>query len=100
MTHALTGPEPGGLIRRLRARPVSAWQHGDRIPAARAALDDLAAAAAQQECRPVPAVPDLGAHALVDQLEVLFADAARSGVDPALIRRLTDALATRLGVTA
>ncbi|MDQ2845961.1 MAG: hypothetical protein M3Y77_06350 [Actinomycetota bacterium] len=79
MIHPVKGPQPGELIRRLRAWSFSSWQHGDRIAAARLAGQRLADLAADAERRPRSAVPGLSFTALADQLAVLFDDAIAAG---------------------
>ena len=45
---------------------------------------------------PVPPVPDLGSHALADQLQVLTGDALTAGADPAAVRDVLTRLASEL----
>ncbi len=95
-------PEPlyPDFLRRLRNRPVSSWAVSGRVEATRAALDQLALRGFTTELpgHPVPPVPDVGVHALADQLEVLLRDAARAGVKRAELDVLIEELAGVLGV--
>ncbi|SDO30426.1 hypothetical protein SAMN04515671_0494 [Nakamurella panacisegetis] len=80
MTSTTTpGPQLTDLFRRLWAWNVSSWQHGDRIELARVTLRRLAAMASDSDGLARPDVPDVGPHALADQLFVLAADALGSG---------------------
>ncbi|MGI8415469.1 MAG: hypothetical protein ACR2P2_04545 [Nakamurella sp.] len=97
MIHPSTGPQPGELIRRLRAWSFSSWEHGDRIAAARLAGQQLADLAADAEGRPRTAVPELSFTALADQLAVLFDDAMAAGARDEGAELLT-MLATDLGL--
>lgn len=54
--------------------------------------------ASDADGRPRPAVPDVGAHALADQLEVLTADALDAGAGVDEVQGLLDELAQRLGL--
>ncbi len=60
--------------------------------AVRAGLQRLADAAARSQDRPVRPVPDLGLHALADQLLVLTRDAAATG-EPAVLDEAAEVLA-------
>lgn len=73
------GPQLAEVFRRLWAWNVSSWRHGDRIALTRAALSELATMATQYDRIVRPAVPDVGPHALADQLVVLTADALEAG---------------------
>ncbi|MEO5832499.1 MAG: hypothetical protein ABJA16_04735 [Nakamurella sp.] len=73
MTDRRPGPRYSEFFRRLRTRPLSSWAVGERAAAAHAALAELAALG-WVGAGPVPPVPDLGPHALADQLQVLAAD--------------------------
>ena len=75
---------------RWGARDVAA--DAEQLAAVRAALQRLADAAASAEGRPQKAVPDLGPHALADQLLVLARDAAGTG-EPAVLDEAADVLA-------
>lgn len=79
MIHPVKGPQPGELIRRLRASSFSSWEHGDRIAAARMTGQQLADLAADAAGRPRTTVPELSFTALADQLAVLFDDATAAG---------------------
>ena len=92
------GPQAADLFRRLRAWSVSAWRHGERIPAARATLAHLAVLATAHDGTPRPAVPDVGVHALVDQLQVLVADAVLAGAQSAQVCEVLYRLAGTLGL--
>jgi len=94
---ATPGPQ-ADLFRRLRAWSVSAWRHGERIPATRAALAQLAGLATTHDGTPRPAVPDAGAHALVDQLQVLAADAVLAGAQPGQMAEVLYQLTLTLGL--
>ncbi len=101
MTDPRPGPPYSAFFRRLRARPLSSWPVGDRVAAAREATADRAALGWAAEGRgelAVPGVPDLGAHALADQLEVLTDDALAAGADPAAVHDIVARLAGRLSV--
>ena len=98
MTDALGAPELPGLLRRLRVWSVSSWRHGDRVPLARAACQQLADLAADRESRAPMAVPDHGESALADQLAVLVADAECAGVPAAQIATIISDLAVGLGL--
>lgn len=89
-----TGPE---LLRRLRAWPVSGWEHGTRIRAARHALQSLATLSALARGEVDRPVPELGPHALADQLQVLADDALDGGADPAAVAMVLTDLARDLG---
>lgn len=89
-----TGPE---LLRRLRAWPVSGWEHGDRILAARHALHSLATLSALARGEDRHPVPELGAHALADQLQVLTDDALAGGASPQAVEAVLTDLAGDLG---
>ena len=93
------GPRPDDIIRRLRALPVSGWRHGNRIDSARRAMQRLAElAAAARGTSPAPRVPELGAHAIADQLVVLVADARCAGVPPDTVDEALLRLAAELGI--
>ena len=92
------GPQLEQMLRRLRARPVSSWQIGDREAAARSAVQRLADLAADASGEQRQAVPDAGVVALPDQLAVLAADARSAGVPDRAVTKILDALATDLGV--
>ncbi len=109
----MTGPDPGGaeaagtypagpeaveLFRRLRTWNVSSWRSGDRIELTRLAIARLAAIASVQDGYGRPPVPYVGVHALVDQLEVLAADAAYAQVPSEHIDGVLVELADRLGL--
>lgn len=91
------GPDPADMLRRLRARPVSSWRHGDREQVMRSALQQLADLAADTAGGPRRAVPDVGAAALADQLAVLLAEARAAGV---VLAPLLAELAAALGAEA
>lgn len=86
------------MIRRLRARPVSSWSHGDRTATMRAALQELADVAADASGGVRRVVPDVGVAALADQLAVLVADARSAGVPEAALDEVLSALAAALSV--
>lgn len=91
------GPRYSEFFRRLRARPLSSWAVGERTAAAHAALAQLAALG-WAGAGPVPPVPDLGPHALADQLQVLTDDALAAGATgavDAVITALADGLRIR-----
>jgi hypothetical protein len=91
------GPQPDEIVRRLRAWPVSGWRHGDRVARARRSLQDLADLGAHARGLAVaPQVPQLGPHALGDQLAVLVSDAWRAGVGAADVNRVVSELARHL----
>lgn len=95
------GPQPySEFFGRLRARPLSSWQINGRAAAARAAIDALAALGRRPGdlAGRGPVVPDLGAHALADQLQVLTDDADAAGVGDAAIEKVLEQLAERLSV--
>lgn len=85
------------MLRRLRAWPVSSWRHGDRTDRTREALHAVAALAAAARGNPAPAVPDVGPHALADQVVVLLADARAAGAPAGEIDRVMAALLVDLG---
>ena len=93
------GPHYSEFFRRLRARPLSSWSVGQRVTHMRLAIEQLAELG-RQSGQPAPVVPDLGAHVLADQLEVLLQDAIRAGADQtelgAVIEQLADQLSVRL----
>jgi hypothetical protein len=95
-----TGPGPyaAEFLRRVRARPVSSWRHGDRERVVRQALDRLAALASGADARQRPPVPDAGLPALADQLEVLIADALGAGADPQRVEGVLREVAGQLGL--
>lgn len=62
------------------------------VAAVRAGLQRLADAGARAEGRPLRPVPDLGLHALADQVLVLARDAAASG-EPAVLDEAAAVLA-------
>jgi len=101
MTIDRPGPRYSDFFRRLRARPVSSWAVAGRVAAARSTAERLAElgwAHEQHDGRQAPPVPDLGWHALADQLEVLLDDADRAGVDAGLLGTLMTELAEKLSV--
>ncbi|WP_111767630.1 hypothetical protein [Nakamurella deserti] len=101
MTDHRPGPLYSAFFGRLRARPLSSWSVGERSTVAHRACAELAALGWAAENRgeaPVPTVPDLGPHALADQLQVLLDDALAAGADPAAVHALMAELATRLSV--
>jgi hypothetical protein len=100
MTEHRPGPPYSEFFRRLRARPLSSWQVGERVAVARAAAAALAALgwAAEGRAGESPSVPDLGSHVLADQLQVLMDDALAAGVDPAAVHDVLATLAERLSV--
>jgi hypothetical protein len=75
---------------RWAARSVPA--DADQVAAVRAALQRLADSAGRAEGRPPRPVPDLGTHALADQLLVLARDAAGTG-EPAVLDEAAGVLA-------
>jgi len=87
------------LFRRLRAWNVSSWRYADRISRTRAALDTLAQLATDYDNVQRPAVPEVGVHALADQLEVLTADAIDSGVPVDEVDAVLSDLAEGLGLS-
>jgi hypothetical protein len=80
----LLGPRWAGRDRAEDARPVAE---------VRAGLQRLADAAARAENRPLRPVPDLGLHALADQLLVLARDAAATG-EPAALGEADEVIAS------
>ena len=100
----MTSARPGSLysefFRRLRARPLSSWSINNRAAIAQTAAAELATLGWAQlhPTGQAPPVPDLGPHALADQLEVLLVEAERTGADPAVLRRLIVDLAQTLSV--
>jgi hypothetical protein len=92
------GPQLTDMLRRLRARPVSSWNAGDRQAAMRAALQRLADLAADASGDARRRVPDAGFVALPDQLAVLVAEAQTSGVPAAVLDGLLTELAAALSV--
>jgi hypothetical protein len=86
------------LFRRVRNWNLSSWRHADRIAQTRSALSSLAAQAATYDGIPRPAVPDVGVHALADQLQVLTMDALEAGVPADEIRTVLARLARDLGL--
>ncbi len=93
------GATAAELLRKLRARSLSSWSHRQRIPAIRSALDELARlGTAEFGGAAAPVVPDDGAHALTDQLQVLIIFAIRAGVPADRIDRIAVDLAQELGV--
>ena len=92
------GPQTDEIIRRLRAWPVPSWQHRDRAGRTRRALQEVADLAAAHPGEHV--VPDLGVHALADQLSVLVRQATADGVDGRVLAGLLDELAVDLGLGA
>jgi hypothetical protein len=92
------GPQADEFVRRVRAWPVSAWRHGDRIAATRRALDALAVLAAAARGADVPEVPPLAPHTLADQLVVLIADAHAAGVPASGVDAVLTGLRTELGL--
>lgn len=81
------GPRSDDLIRRLRAWPLSSWRHGARVERTHAALQALA-----DLTQPGRPVPDVGVHALPDQLAVLLREASGAGVPAGRIDEVLDAL--------
>ena len=92
------GPYPTEFLRRLRAWPVSSWRHGNRASVARSLLDTLAGLASGADRQPRPAVPDAGAHALPDQVQVLLGDALGAGVDRGRLDAVLKDAAAELGL--
>ena len=90
-------PRQVELFGRLRAWNVSSWRHGDRVVIVRETLSALAAIASDQDGFDRPPVPEVGVHALADQLEVLVMDAASAGATSERIDAVLDELAVRLG---
>jgi hypothetical protein len=88
------------FLERLRARSLSSWDHGERAPRALDAARELARLAWAAEHQPgvVPDVPELGHHALADQLTVLLLDAEHSGADKDVLDGIVDRLAATLSV--
>jgi hypothetical protein len=76
---------------------VSSWELDGRTAAARAAVGELAILGWDRP-GPTPPVPDLGPHALADQLEVLLLDAERAGADADQLEQLMAALAEQLSL--
>lgn len=96
MTDRRPGP-PSEFFRRLRARSLSSWGVGERAAAAREAMRTLAALGWPGP-GPVPAVPDLGPHAIADQLQVLADAAVAAGAPSADVDAVIVALADRLSI--
>jgi hypothetical protein len=96
VTDPLHRPDPqlDDLVHRLRVRPLSSWQHGDRIERTRIALQQLADLAAAAQQRPSLPVPELSPMSLADQLAVLAAEAG--GADEVAV--ILDRLAADLGI--
>ncbi len=92
------GPHLTDMVRRLRARPVSSWQLGDREAVTRAATQRLADLAAHASGEPRRVVPDVGVLALPDQLAVLAEDARVAGVPTDTVTGILHALAAELGL--
>jgi hypothetical protein len=103
--HSAGAPDVAGVVRaaerladRLRLLGPR-WAARDRpddaaqIAAVRAGLQHLADLGARVEGRPSRAVPDLGLHALADQMLVLARDAAATG-DPETLKEVDAVLAT------
>lgn len=86
------------LIRRLRARPDSSWEHGSREDAMRDALQQLADSAARDAHDVQRIVPDIGVAALADQLAVLIRDAIGAGASNAALAEVLGPLAQTLSV--
>ncbi len=94
-------PAAGGweeTFRRLRVWNVSSWRHADRLRQTRTALAELAEMASQADMFRRPPVPDVGVHALADQLEVLTADALAAGVPREHVDAVLMELAGQLGL--
>ena len=85
-------------FRRLRVWNLSSWRHADRQRHARAALAELTEMASQADGFRRPPVPDVGVHALADQLEVLSADAVAAGAPREHVEAVLVRLATQLGM--
>lgn len=93
------GQQFSDFFRKLRARSLSSWDVAGRVPAARRAtmrLAELGWRAEHPADQPVPEVPDLGRHALADQLEVLTVDALRGGAPTAEVSAVLEELAGAL----
>jgi len=99
LTASAQGPAPHPLFQRLRAWNVSSWRHADRVPIIRAALEDLSRLASAHDGIPRPPVPDVGVHALADQLQVLTADALDAGVPLVRVTDMLVQLSRRLGLS-
>lgn len=87
------------LIRKLRARPLSSWEYGDRGLVLRHALSELASLAASAREVSPHAVPDIGLHALADQLAVLILDAQEAGVPTDQLAQLVARISSSLGLS-
>ncbi len=98
MSDPRPGPRYSEFFRRLRARPLSSWTVGERTASARSAAVDLAALGWTVADGPVPPVPDLGPHALADQLQLLTADAVAADADAEVLDAIIRTLARRLGI--
>lgn len=83
------------LLRHLVTRSVRSWDH-NRTARLREALQQLEDVAAAAEGRSPHPVPDVGQHALVDQLQVLLDEAARAGVPAQQVAPVVSALAEQL----
>ena len=92
------GPQLERMLRRLLARPVSSWRHGDRERIARTAVQQLADLAADASTEPRRPVPDAGVTALADQIAVLVADARAAGAAPGAVTGIMARLAADLGI--
>ena len=68
------------------------------MDAARAALAELAALASAADGFARPKVPELGAHALADQVVVLTSDALAAGADAVTVDAVLVRLASELGI--
>ncbi|AZI57383.1 hypothetical protein EH165_03615 [Nakamurella antarctica] len=86
------------IVRRLRVWSLSSWKFNGRAGALRDRLQTLADLTAGRLGRSPLQVPDVGAHALVDQLIVLVADAHDAGVPRAEIDEQLHRVASELGL--
>ena len=99
MTEPLS-PAAVDLVRRVRRWNLSSWRHANRIARTRFALSTLAERATAHDRIERPAVPDVGVHALGDQLEVLISDALEAGVPADEVDSVLAGLARDLGLSA
>ncbi len=100
----MNSPRPGSqhaeLIQRLRAKPPSYWEFGDRRTILRQCLAALVGLTAEAGGMPALSVPDIGVHGLADQLAVLIRDAHEAEVSTERVDQLVAGIAGSLGLSA
>lgn len=87
------------MIRKLRARPLSSWEYGDRSRTLRQGMSELASLAASARGVSPHAVPNIGDHALADQFAVLIQDADDAGVPTEELAQLVARISSSLGLS-